>query len=104
MKNEHAQNLNLIKMIKKLSTGTCAGCVFNKLGQCAISDVYITCHDIEEMPKDIKECNIKVTHDDLASFIEDDFLAHSCVSESDDSVIIQLINAIKDFKKETENE
>lgn len=101
MKNEHAQNLGLIKMIKKLSTGTCAGCVFNKLGKCALSDAYLHYHILDEMPKEIKACGLKITHEDLANYMNDEYLSNTCTGLSPSlSELFLLITKIENFKKE----
>lgn len=75
MKNKHAQDLNVLKMIKSLSQGKCAVCVFNKLGTCSLLSVHQVGYDDPLSDKDVMDdkfkCKYKILHQDLSDFMVD---------------------------------
>lgn len=78
MKNKHAQDLNILKLIKSLSEGKCAGCVFNKLGSCSLLSIHQTSSDDPLSDQDVMsekyDCKYKILHQDLSDFMVDEFL------------------------------
>lgn len=104
MKNNLSNDLDFFKMIKSLSTGPCVGCVFNKLGECAIFEVYTHFNNLDFFPKKIDKCNIKITHKDFVNFIWDDYFARSCCSDKSTTYLSLLLDDISNFKNSIKEE
>lgn len=95
MKNKHAQDLNLLKMIKSLSQGKCAGCVFNKIGTCSLLPIHQIGSDDPLFDKDVMSdkfsCNYKILHQDLADFMVDEY---TYVYGSDKPLMLTELNLL----------
>lgn len=109
MKNKHAQELNVLKLIKSLSEGKCAGCVFNKLGSCSLLPIHLANSDDPLFDKDVMsekfDCKFKILHQDLSDYMVDEYLY---VFASEKPLILAELNLlckkINHYKECTNNE
>lgn len=106
MKNNYFQDLNLINIIKSLSQGKCAGCVFNKIGTCSLLPIHqIDSLDLlsdKDVMSDKFSCKYKILHQDLSDFFVDEYIyVHGsdkplCLTEL--NLFCKKINNYKEIK------
>lgn len=105
MKNQFSQDLNLLKIIKSLSKGKCAGCIFNKIGTCALLDVHKVDSDVisdQDVMSDKFNCKYKILHQDLADFLVGEFLyifnSEKPVCLTELNLLVKKINNFKEIE------
>ena len=109
MKNKHAQDLNILKLIKSLSEGKCAGFVFNKLASCSLLPIFRYSIDDSISDSDVMDekftCKFKILHQDLADSMVDEYI---CVYDSDKPLSLTALNSlckkINNYKECKKNE